>query len=65
MDEALGLIGYLKVVSELQARLRALPQYLGSSVTESWLRRYQVSLSPCIIVNYLNFRRCSPGGRIL
>jgi len=33
---------HLQVVSELQAKLRALPQYLGSSVTESWLRRYQV-----------------------
>jgi len=33
---------HLQVVSDLQATLRADPQYLAPSVSESWLRRYQV-----------------------
>ncbi|KAH8120055.1 Gcd10p-domain-containing protein [Phellopilus nigrolimitatus] len=31
-----------QVVTEVQAKMRALPEYLGPSVTEGWLRRYQV-----------------------
>ncbi|KAI0307945.1 Gcd10p-domain-containing protein [Multifurca ochricompacta] len=33
---------HLQVVSDLQATLRHDPQYLAPSVSESWLRRYQV-----------------------
>ncbi|KAF7303222.1 hypothetical protein MKEN_01286000 [Mycena kentingensis (nom. inval.)] len=33
---------YSSVLAEVQTKLRALPQYLGPSVTEVWLRRYQV-----------------------
>ncbi|KAH9968823.1 Gcd10p-domain-containing protein [Russula dissimulans] len=33
---------HLQVVSDLQATLRTDPQYLAPSVSESWLRRYQV-----------------------
>ncbi|KAJ7459153.1 Gcd10p family-domain-containing protein [Mycena galericulata] len=33
---------YVQVLSELHAKLRALPEYLCPSVTEVWLRRYQV-----------------------
>jgi tRNA (adenine58-N1)-methyltransferase non-catalytic subunit len=32
----------MEVVSDLQATLRQDPQYLAPSVSESWLRRYQV-----------------------
>ena len=31
-----------KVLSDVQAKLRADPHYLGPSITEGWLRRYQV-----------------------
>ncbi|KAH9004313.1 Gcd10p-domain-containing protein [Lactarius hatsudake] len=33
---------HLQVVSDLQATLRLDPQYLAPSISESWLRRYQV-----------------------
>jgi len=33
---------YLQVVADLQNTLRTNPQYLAPSVSESWLRRYQV-----------------------
>ncbi|KAJ7492332.1 Gcd10p-domain-containing protein [Mycena latifolia] len=33
---------YVQILSELHAKLRALPGYLCPSVTEVWLRRYQV-----------------------
>ncbi|KAI9462425.1 Gcd10p-domain-containing protein [Lactarius psammicola] len=33
---------HLQVVSDLQATLRFDPQYLAPSISESWLRRYQV-----------------------
>ncbi|KAH7930926.1 Gcd10p-domain-containing protein [Leucogyrophana mollusca] len=33
---------YVQPLTELQAKMRALPHYLGPSLTESWLRRYQV-----------------------
>ncbi|EAU92549.2 eukaryotic translation initiation factor 3 62 kDa subunit [Coprinopsis cinerea okayama7 len=33
---------YVQVVADLQAKLRNQPQYLFPSVTEGWLRRYQV-----------------------
>ncbi|KLO15041.1 Gcd10p-domain-containing protein [Schizopora paradoxa] len=32
----------IEVLSDVQAKLRADPQYLGPSITEGWLRRYQV-----------------------
>jgi len=32
----------VQVLAELQSKLRPLPQYLGPTVTEGWLRRYQV-----------------------
>ncbi|KAF7307171.1 hypothetical protein MIND_00510700 [Mycena indigotica] len=33
---------YAQILADVQTKLRALPQYLGPSVTEVWLRRYQV-----------------------
>ncbi|KAJ7040317.1 Gcd10p family-domain-containing protein [Mycena alexandri] len=33
---------YAQILSDLHAKLRALPEYLGPSLTEVWLRRYQV-----------------------
>lgn len=33
----------LQVLSELQAKIRSLPGFLGPSVSEAWLRRYQVT----------------------
>ncbi|KAF8314352.1 Gcd10p-domain-containing protein [Cantharellus anzutake] len=33
---------YVHVLTEAQVKLRADPQYLGSSITEGWLRRYQI-----------------------
>ncbi|KAI0059451.1 Gcd10p-domain-containing protein [Artomyces pyxidatus] len=33
---------HLQIVSDLQSKLRLRPQYLAPSVSESWLRRYQV-----------------------
>ncbi|TDL28112.1 Gcd10p-domain-containing protein [Rickenella mellea] len=33
---------HVQVLSDLQGKMRRMPQYLGPSVTESWLRRYQV-----------------------
>lgn len=33
---------YVQIVADLQNQLRELPQYLGPTVTEVWLRRYQV-----------------------
>jgi len=33
---------YVQILSELHTKLRALPGYLCPSVTEVWLRRYQV-----------------------
>ncbi|KAJ3535809.1 hypothetical protein NMY22_g6316 [Coprinellus aureogranulatus] len=33
---------HVQILADLQTRLRSLPQYLCPSVTEGWLRRYQV-----------------------
>ncbi|RXW22686.1 hypothetical protein EST38_g3160 [Candolleomyces aberdarensis] len=33
---------YVQILSDLQTRLRSLPQYLCPSVTEGWLRKYQI-----------------------
>nr|GAT61025.1 predicted protein [Mycena chlorophos] len=33
---------YAQILSEVQTKMRALPQYLGPSLSEVWLRRYQV-----------------------
>ncbi|KAJ7193316.1 Gcd10p family-domain-containing protein, partial [Mycena pura] len=33
---------YVQILSHLHGKLRVLPEYLGPSVTEVWLRRYQV-----------------------
>ncbi|KAF9531922.1 Gcd10p family-domain-containing protein [Crepidotus variabilis] len=33
---------YSQILVELQAKLRNLPEYLSPSITETWLRRYQV-----------------------
>ncbi|KAF6766715.1 Gcd10p family-domain-containing protein [Ephemerocybe angulata] len=33
---------YIQILSDLQAKLRNMPQYLSPSVTEGWLRRYQI-----------------------
>ncbi|PCH34318.1 Gcd10p-domain-containing protein [Wolfiporia cocos MD-104 SS10] len=33
---------HIQIVTDLQNKLRELPQYLGPAVTELWLRRYQV-----------------------
>ncbi|KAF9015694.1 Gcd10p family-domain-containing protein [Cyathus striatus] len=33
---------HVQILADLQSRLRGLPEYLCPSVTESWLRRYQV-----------------------
>ncbi|KAJ7109913.1 Gcd10p family-domain-containing protein [Mycena epipterygia] len=33
---------YVQILSDLCTKLRALPGYLGPSITEVWLRRYQV-----------------------
>ena len=41
---ATHLSSMYQIVTDLQSSLRALPQYLGSAVTEAWLRRYQVRL---------------------
>jgi hypothetical protein len=32
-----------QILADLQTKMRALPQYLCPSVTEAWLRRYQVN----------------------
>jgi hypothetical protein len=57
--------GILQVVAELQSALRDKPQYLGPTVSEAWLRQYQVC---CLLINsdrererYLRF---CPDGRI-
>jgi tRNA (adenine-N(1)-)-methyltransferase non-catalytic subunit len=36
------LIGTPQILADLQNRMRALPQYLCPTVTEAWMRRYQV-----------------------
>ncbi|KAH9947122.1 Gcd10p-domain-containing protein [Amylocystis lapponica] len=33
---------HVQILADLQSKLRDLPQFLGSAVTEVWLRRYQV-----------------------
>lgn len=33
---------WLQVLSELQSKMRPQPSYLNPSITEAWLRRYQV-----------------------
>ncbi|KAG8778613.1 tRNA (adenine(58)-N(1))-methyltransferase non-catalytic subunit trm6 [Serendipita sp. 397] len=33
---------YLQVLAEVQAKMRLLPAYLSPSITEAWLRQYQV-----------------------
>ena len=38
----MALTCFRKVVTNLQNQLRDLPGYLGPTVTEGWLRRYQV-----------------------
>jgi tRNA (adenine-N(1)-)-methyltransferase non-catalytic subunit len=37
-----GFDCYLQILADLQNRMRVLPQYLCPTVTEAWLRRYQV-----------------------
>lgn len=39
-----GIDVRFKIVADVQAKLRPLPQYLGPTMTESWLRRYQVRI---------------------
>ena len=36
---------HVQILSDLQAKLRDIPTYLGPAVSEAWLRRYQVCLS--------------------
>lgn len=38
----------VKILADLQTKMRGLPQYLCPSVTEAWLRRYQVLYSNTI-----------------
>lgn len=40
----------LQILSELYAKIRDMPGYLGTSLTEGFLRRYQV----CRIIDFLN-----------
>ena len=42
------------MVVELQARLRNLQGYLSPSITEAWLRRYQVFLITLYCYRYVN-----------
>jgi len=34
---------HVQVLADLQAKIRSLPGYLGPTVSEAWLRRYQVA----------------------
>ncbi len=38
------LMSLAQVLSDLYCKLRDLPQYLGTSLTEGFLRKYQVSI---------------------
>lgn len=51
----------MKILAELQTKMRGLPQYLCPSVTEAWLRRYQVVYSNSTTPHNTYDRQVLPG----